>query len=146
MEDGKTPSCKTFWTAPKRQFECPCGKGYHSYPALFTHIKNKHDGKVFPFFTQAPGNIKKPNRPPKRRGRPPIHNKDSFSQTNVTVRSEVDSYSFSQPIIPVKLPEDVVQMNAIVKILEQLPLEQMDRRRLNEISAIVDMNVYLVSR
>jgi hypothetical protein len=39
-----------------------------------------------------------------------------------------------------------MQMNTIVKILEQLPLEQMDRRRLNEISAIVDMNVYLVSR
>jgi hypothetical protein len=45
-----------------------------------------------------------------------------------------------------KLPDDVLQMNAITKILEQLPLEQMDRRKLNEIAAIVDMNVYLVSR
>lgn len=29
-----------------REFFCPCGKGYYSYAALFTHIKQKHDGKV----------------------------------------------------------------------------------------------------
>lgn len=29
-----------------RDFKCPCGKGYLSYPALFTHIKQKHSGKV----------------------------------------------------------------------------------------------------
>lgn len=29
-----------------RPFICPCGKSYLSYPALFTHIKQKHDGKV----------------------------------------------------------------------------------------------------
>lgn len=29
-----------------RDFACPCGKSYLSYPALYTHIKTKHGGKV----------------------------------------------------------------------------------------------------
>lgn len=29
-----------------RDFICPCGKSYLSYPALFTHIKQKHNGRV----------------------------------------------------------------------------------------------------
>jgi len=29
----------------KRDFHCGCGKSYLSYPALYTHIKTKHDGK-----------------------------------------------------------------------------------------------------
>ena len=29
-----------------REYKCPCGKDYLSYPALFTHIKLKHNGKV----------------------------------------------------------------------------------------------------
>jgi hypothetical protein len=32
-----------------RPFECACGKNYKSYPALYTHIKNKHEGKVLQF-------------------------------------------------------------------------------------------------
>jgi hypothetical protein len=27
---------------PERKFGCPCGKWYLSYPALFTHVKQKH--------------------------------------------------------------------------------------------------------
>mgnify|MGYP007082197468 CR=1 FL=1 len=27
-----------------RNFTCGCGKSYLSYPALYTHIKTKHDG------------------------------------------------------------------------------------------------------
>lgn len=34
-------------SAGKRDFGCPCGKTYLSYPALFTHVKQKHNGKVF---------------------------------------------------------------------------------------------------
>ena len=33
-------------TSGERAFGCPCGKTYLSYPALFTHVKQKHDGKV----------------------------------------------------------------------------------------------------
>ncbi len=31
---------------PDRAYGCPCGKTYLSYPALFTHVKQKHEGKV----------------------------------------------------------------------------------------------------
>lgn len=27
-----------------RDFQCGCGKRYLSYPALYTHIKTKHEG------------------------------------------------------------------------------------------------------
>ena len=47
-----------------KDFSCPCGKGYLSYPALHTHIKRKHDGK-------APGMLTVPKRAIKR-GRPAI--------------------------------------------------------------------------
>lgn len=30
----------------ERNFICVCGKKYLSYPALYTHIKNKHEGKA----------------------------------------------------------------------------------------------------
>ncbi len=29
-----------------RSFKCGCGKSYLSYPALYTHIKQKHDGEA----------------------------------------------------------------------------------------------------
>lgn len=29
-----------------RNYSCSCGKSYLSYPALYTHIKTKHNGKV----------------------------------------------------------------------------------------------------
>lgn len=40
MEDDDASQLKT------RDYICACGKNYLSYPALFTHIKQKHDGKV----------------------------------------------------------------------------------------------------
>jgi hypothetical protein len=94
MEDA-SPSIEALSASGERKFECSCGKAYRSYPALFTHIKNKHAGKVFPWVIQAPGSIKKPSCPPKRRGRPPVNKKISFSETNVTSRSEADFYCFS---------------------------------------------------
>jgi hypothetical protein len=53
-----------------RSYHCPCGKVYKSYPALYTHIKNKHQGQVFSSLTKAPGPIRKPSVPSKKRGRP----------------------------------------------------------------------------
>lgn len=35
-----------------RNFSCSCGKSYLSYPALYTHIKTKHNGKAE--FNRAP--------------------------------------------------------------------------------------------
>ncbi len=37
-----------------RNFKCPCGKSYLSYAALFTHIKQKHEGKVTPYSPRLP--------------------------------------------------------------------------------------------
>lgn len=49
-----------------RQFKCPCGKTYKSYPALHTHIKRKHEG-------EAPGEVGLPhNTLATRRGRPAV--------------------------------------------------------------------------
>lgn len=44
-----------------RDYKCPCGKTYLSYAALFTHIKQKHDGKVPPPPCSLPE--RSPNRP-----------------------------------------------------------------------------------
>jgi len=52
-----------------RTFICSCGKDYLSYPALFTHIKQKHSGKVSHYLFQAPGPIERP-RSDRKRGRP----------------------------------------------------------------------------
>lgn len=43
-------------SAAERAFGCPCGKTYLSYPALFTHVKQKHDGKVRVFKFSLQGN------------------------------------------------------------------------------------------
>lgn len=56
----------------KREYGCPCGKTYLSYPALFTHVKQKHNGKVYNFLMQAPGALIKP-KTEKARGRPKLH-------------------------------------------------------------------------
>lgn len=29
-----------------RNFSCRCGKSYLSYPALYLHLRNKHEGRV----------------------------------------------------------------------------------------------------
>jgi hypothetical protein len=29
-----------------KEFVCPCGRSYGSYPAVYAHIKRKHDGIV----------------------------------------------------------------------------------------------------
>jgi hypothetical protein len=37
---------KEYANYKNREFICACGKNYLSYAALFTHIKQKHEGKV----------------------------------------------------------------------------------------------------
>lgn len=39
-------------SAGERNYFCGCGKAYLSYPALYTHVKNKHDG-IFPIGSNA---------------------------------------------------------------------------------------------
>ncbi len=47
----------------QRIFVCGCGKQYKSYPALYTHIRQKHDG------VKPEGTITHSNQKRKRRGR-----------------------------------------------------------------------------
>lgn len=42
----------------ERNYLCGCGKAYLSYPALYTHVKNKHGG-VFPIGSNAKRKIQK---------------------------------------------------------------------------------------
>lgn len=44
--------------AGERNYLCGCGKAYLSYPALYTHVKNKHDG-IFPIGSNAKRKIPK---------------------------------------------------------------------------------------
>lgn len=44
-EIGGMDSCKKIRKTGK-SFTCKCGKKYLSYPALYTHIKKKHEGKL----------------------------------------------------------------------------------------------------
>lgn len=136
MEDAKKESWEPLWGTPQQFFQCPCGKAYRSYPALFTHVKNKHQGRVFPSLTQAPGSIIKPHSPPKKRGRPPVHKKDASSETSVTLRTEADSSCFSDCEIQQKPAEDALQMGKISNILESLPRQKVNGR-LNEVTAIL---------
>jgi hypothetical protein len=48
----------------ERVFRCGCGKTYLSYPALYTHVKQKHDG------TPPEGSTSTGAKPAKPRGRP----------------------------------------------------------------------------
>ena len=41
-----------------RNYACGCGKAYLSYPALYTHVKNKHGG-IFPIGSNAKRKIPK---------------------------------------------------------------------------------------
>lgn len=45
---------KTRYDLDNRDYICPCGKSYLSYPALFTHIKQKHNGRVSHVFYSGP--------------------------------------------------------------------------------------------
>jgi hypothetical protein len=57
----------------QREFRCKCSKVYKSYPALYTHIKNKHPNKIEEFKNESKrpkdGEIDK-GRPKKHRDRP----------------------------------------------------------------------------
>lgn len=55
---------RTKLDSSERVFKCGCGKNYLSYPALYTHVKQKHDGTP-PEGSTAPG-----AKPMKARGRP----------------------------------------------------------------------------
>lgn len=56
-----------------RNYTCGCGKSYLSYPALYTHLKQKHDGKQ-PLGTILPSSM---------RGRKPRPQKDGTQNSSI---------------------------------------------------------------
>lgn len=57
---GKQKAPRKRTSVGERNFTCGCGKCYLSYPALYTHVKNKHDG-VFPIGSNAKRKISNPS-------------------------------------------------------------------------------------
>jgi hypothetical protein len=45
VEGEKIASRRSRKDEEGRDYQCGCGKRYLSYPALYTHIKTKHDGR-----------------------------------------------------------------------------------------------------
>lgn len=92
--------------ACERNYKCGCGKDYLSYPALYTHIKQKHGG-AHPNGTDTPtirsgrgrGRPRKQNLPVLPQSRPP--NEDEFLRKEELLGGPVDKfdeyYSHSYP-------------------------------------------------
>lgn len=59
VKESKTRNRRPRTDDDIRNYECGCGKAYLSYPALYTHVKNKHKG-VFPDGSLVKKVIKKP--------------------------------------------------------------------------------------
>lgn len=49
-----------------RDYKCPCGKNYLSYPALYTHVKQKHGDEIDDYMSR----VEKPKTKSLDRGRP----------------------------------------------------------------------------
>ena len=67
-EEGQQKKKRVRGNAGERNYTCGCGKSYLSYPALYTHIKTKHDG-ITPSGTSQPQSSGKTGR-----GRPKVRN------------------------------------------------------------------------
>ena len=134
----------------EKHYECPCSKTYKSYPALYTHIKNKHQGKVFRFLKQAPGTIKKPSLPFKKRGRP-VRNKSRTSLESdnnipsdcLLPPSQADTEDFSSSQLA---PSEKECLFKIADILNLLPAQEIKKAKLNEISVVTEMIVFMQAK
>lgn len=71
---------------PDRPFECSCKKSYKSYPALYTHIKNKHNGIVTFFLLSHPEKLKNRPYPPKNLEDLPIISRNNPSTSTLSSR------------------------------------------------------------
>lgn len=111
-----------------RNYICGCGKNYLSYPALYTHIKNKHEGKAPEGTTLQPATRVKPGRPPKRADSPSkksdhdgSENEDDGEQTAKS--SERKSMS-QNDFTPIKTQDDKIKYSILRK--EMLSIEDLE--------------------
>ncbi|EDK31253.1 hypothetical protein TTHERM_00637668 (macronuclear) [Tetrahymena thermophila SB210] len=61
----------------KRDYHCGCGKSYLSYPALYTHIKTKHDGKMPEGTLNSACNNNRRGRPRRNNDEPIMKNEEA---------------------------------------------------------------------
>ncbi|EGR28029.1 zinc carboxypeptidase family protein, putative [Ichthyophthirius multifiliis] len=108
-----------------RDYTCGCGKSYLSYPALYTHIKQKHEGKT-------PQGTKKPQKNKGQRGRPSL---SQFQQSHVTI------YIFIPFILIIQQNTDNLSTdsNDAINIIEELVLYLFESLN-NDISIILNEN------
>jgi hypothetical protein len=74
--------------------------------------------------TQAPGDIKKPNLPPKKRGRPPIHREINTPQSNCEKLDESEScviISKEEGCSSERIVSDADYLSALATLLKTLP-------------------------
>ncbi len=69
----KTRKRRTLGETTQREFLCGCGKNYVSYPAIYLHVQNKHQGTWLPN-TVIPE--KHDNQDKVKRGRPKVREID----------------------------------------------------------------------
>ena len=113
-----------------------CGKNYLSYPALYTHIKNKHEGKAPEGTTLQPATRVKPGRPPKRPDSPSRKSDgddsgredDDLSMKSSDRKSNLSNLEFT----PAKTHEDKLRYSTLRK--EMLSLE--------DLSMVSQLNCY----
>lgn len=88
-------------TAPdkSRDFICPCGKGYFSYAALFTHVKQKHDGKVPRLIRSLPDKSSSPNQKTRGEGRASSNPSPNSQKITTTIRNPAAPLSKIAPLL-----------------------------------------------
>eukprot|EP01016_Furgasonia_blochmanni_P010872 TRINITY_DN1471_c0_g1_i3.p1 TRINITY_DN1471_c0_g1~~TRINITY_DN1471_c0_g1_i3.p1 ORF type:complete len:478 (-),score=74.94 TRINITY_DN1471_c0_g1_i3:534-1967(-) len=96
-----------------RDFTCGCGKSYLSYPALYTHVKTKHDGKF-------PEGTVNPNQGSKTKLRGPfeqveLDSKDEASGIDDTMKEIIH---FLEPLGV--LQDSVLRKRRMVKVDDSL--------------------------
>lgn len=102
-----------------RNYICGCGKNYLSYPALYTHIKNKHEGKAPEGTTLQPATRVKPGRPPKRADSPSKRSDQDGSgnddDENQTMRSSERRSLSNLEFTPIKTLDDRIKHSTLRK-------------------------------
>jgi len=73
-----------------RNFTCGCGKSYLSYPALYTHIKTKHEGVPPAGTSQHQANGKSGRGRPKKEDSSAKHKEDEPEEESVDLSDSID--------------------------------------------------------
>ena len=93
LSQGAKKSRRPRLSGGDRVFSCGCGKSYLSYPALYTHVKNKHSG-IFPIGSNARRKAPSPSVVPSELFQ---QNIDKFRQEFMMISSTIQGSSPDAP-------------------------------------------------